>query len=166
MTRGWERLEKNFILVRVRAMPFPVPVSSRPNLLVLNPRLVVREKQPSSSLNGRLWVGLYANHMANVWRLIHKGSLTPWAGSEGAGRRRCVTPTHIIVSVYSSAHQSPVCSTFDLLKDDVFQSVTHAYLEKEIPRAPNRSRTYDLPISTSDALPLSYRRLVVARPLN
>ena len=34
--------------------------------------------------------------------------------------------------------------------------------------APNRSRIYmyDLAISTSDALPLSYRRLVVARPLN
>ena len=38
--------------------------------------------------------------------------------------------------------------------------------KKEIPSAPSRSRTYDLPISTSDALPLSYRRLVVARPLN
>ena len=37
--------------------------------------------------------------------------------------------------------------------------------EKKKPSAPgNRSRTYDLPISTSDALPLSYRRVVVARP--
>ena len=53
------------------------------------------------------------------------------------------------------------------LKDDVFQSVTQAYSEKKkFPSAPNRSRTYDLPISTSDALPLSYRRLVVARQLN
>ena len=34
--------------------------------------------------------------------------------------------------------------------------------KKEIASVPNRSRTYDLPISTSDALPLSYRRLVVA----
>ena len=54
------------------------------------------------------------------------------------------------------------------LKDDVFLSVTQAYSDKvkKNPRAPNRSRTYVLPISTSDALPLSYRRLVVARPLN
>ena len=49
---------------------------------------------------------------------------------------------------------------------NVFQQVTQAYSEKEIPSAPNRSRTYDLPISTSDALPLSYRRLVVAKSLN
>ena len=60
---------------------------------------------------------------------------------------------------------------FRKLKDYVFQSVTQAYSEKENenPSAPNRSRTYDLPIrsiSTSDALTLSYRRLVVARPLN
>ena len=60
-------------------------------------------------------------------------------------------------------------STYSKLKDDVFHSVTQpAYSEKENenPSAPNRSRTYDLPISTSDALPLNYRRLVVARPLN
>ena len=38
--------------------------------------------------------------------------------------------------------------------------------KKEIPRGPNRSRTYDLSICTSDALRLSYRRLVVARSLN
>ena len=43
----------------------------------------------------------------------------------------------------------------------VFQSVIQAY-----PSAPNRSRTFDLPIASSDALPLSYRRLVVARTLN
>ena len=50
----------------------------------------------------------------------------------------------------------------------VFLLVTQAYSDKvkKNPSAPNRSRTYDLPISTSDALPLSYRRLVVARPLN
>ena len=41
-----------------------------------------------------------------------------------------------------------------------FQSVTQAYSEKEIPCSPNRSRTYDFPITSSDALPLSYRRLV------
>ena len=54
-----------------------------------------------------------------------------------------------------------------IVKDDVFLSVTQAYSDyKKNPSAPNRSRTYDLPISTSDALPLSFRRLVVARPLN
>ena len=44
-----------------------------------------------------------------------------------------------------------------------FLLVTQAYSDKvkKNPSAPNRSRTYDLPISTSDALPLSYRRLVV-----
>ena len=37
--------------------------------------------------------------------------------------------------------------------------VTRGYSEKTRVR-PNRSRTYDLPITSSDALPLSYRRLV------
>ena len=31
--------------------------------------------------------------------------------------------------------------------------MTQAYPEKEIPSAPIRSRTYDLPITSSDALP-------------
>ena len=55
-----------------------------------------------------------------------------------------------------------------IVEYDVFLLVTQAYSDKvkKNPSAPNRSRTYDLPISTSDALPLSYRRLVVARPLN
>ena len=44
-----------------------------------------------------------------------------------------------------------------------FQWVKQAYSEKEIPSSPNRSRTYDLPITSSDALPLSYRRLVGAK---
>ena len=43
-----------------------------------------------------------------------------------------------------------------------YSVVTQAYSEKEIPSSPNRSRTYDLPITSSDALPLSYRRLVGA----
>ena len=38
--------------------------------------------------------------------------------------------------------------------------------EKENPRSPTGSRNYDLPITSSDALPLSYGRLVGARPLN
>ena len=41
-----------------------------------------------------------------------------------------------------------------------YSVMTQAYSEKEIPSSPNRSRTYDLPITSSDALPLSYRRLV------
>ena len=47
-----------------------------------------------------------------------------------------------------------------LMKIDIFQWVTKAYSENENPSSPNRSRTYDLPITSSDALPLSYRRLV------
>ena len=47
-------------------------------------------------------------------------------------------------------------------ENDIFQSVTQAYSEKEIPSSSNRSRTYDLPITSSDALTLSYRRLVGA----
>ena len=46
-----------------------------------------------------------------------------------------------------------------------YSVMTQAYSEKEIPSSPNRSRTYDLPITSSDALPLSHRRLVL-RPLN
>ena len=53
------------------------------------------------------------------------------------------------------------------MKHDFFQSVSQTYLEKENPSAPNRSKTYmyDLPISTLDALLLSYKRFVVAKPL-
>ena len=46
--------------------------------------------------------------------------------------------------------------------DVLFQKVTRAYSEKRNPSAPIRSRTYDLLITSSDALPLSYRRLVRA----
>ena len=48
--------------------------------------------------------------------------------------------------------------------DVLFQKVTQAYSEKN-PSAPIRSRTYDLPITSSDALPLSYRRLVGAKAI-
>ena len=47
--------------------------------------------------------------------------------------------------------------------DVFFRWVTQAYSEKEKPISPNRSRTYDLPITSSDALPLSYKRLVEAK---
>ena len=40
-----------------------------------------------------------------------------------------------------------------------------AYSEKRNPSAPLRSRTQDLPITSSDALPLSYRRLVGAKAI-
>ena len=43
--------------------------------------------------------------------------------------------------------------------------MTQAYLEKRKPSAPIRSRTKDLPITSSDALPLSYRRLVGAKAI-
>ena len=42
--------------------------------------------------------------------------------------------------------------------------MTQAYSEKN-PSAPIRSRTLDLPITSSDALPLSYRRLVGAKAI-
>ena len=41
--------------------------------------------------------------------------------------------------------------------------MTQAYSEKEIPT--NRSRTYNLPITSSDALSLSYRTLVGAKAI-
>ena len=41
-----------------------------------------------------------------------------------------------------------------------YSVMTQANSEKEIPSAPIRSLTQDLPITSSDALPLSYRRLV------
>ena len=40
-----------------------------------------------------------------------------------------------------------------------YSIMTQAYSEKEIPSSPNGSQTYDLSITSSDALPLSYRRL-------
>ena len=45
------------------------------------------------------------------------------------------------------------------------QSVTQEYSEKSFPSSPNRSRTYDLPVASPGAIPLSYRRPVEARPL-
>ena len=41
-----------------------------------------------------------------------------------------------------------------------YSVMTQAYSEKEIPSSPNRSRNYDLPITSSDVPPLNYRRLV------
>ena len=60
-----------------------------------------------------------------------------------------------------------MAATFEcyLVLKDCFQSVTQAYSEKENSSAPNLSRPYDLPISSSVALPLIYRSLVVTRPL-
>lgn len=48
----------------------------------------------------------------------------------------------------------------------ISESGTQAYLEEENPSSPNRNRTYDLLITSSDILSLTYRRLVEARPLN
>ena len=44
-----------------------------------------------------------------------------------------------------------------------YSVMTQAYSEKEIPSSPNRSGTYDLLITSLEALPLSYRRLVGAK---
>ena len=46
-----------------------------------------------------------------------------------------------------------------------YSVMTQAYSEKEIPSSPKRSQTYDLPITSSDTLPLSYRRLVGAKAI-
>ena len=46
-----------------------------------------------------------------------------------------------------------------------YSVMTQAYSEKEIPSSPNRSRTYDLPITSSDAPALSYRRRVGAKAI-
>ena len=46
-----------------------------------------------------------------------------------------------------------------------YSVMTQANSEKEIPSSPNRSQTYDLPITSLDTLPLSYRRLVEAKAI-
>ena len=46
-----------------------------------------------------------------------------------------------------------------------YSIMTQAHSEKEVPSSPNRSRTCDFPITSSDALPLSYRRLVGAKAI-
>ena len=60
------------------------------------------------------------------------------------------------------------CKTFhkkiSFENDVLFLKVTQAYSEKN-PSAPIRSRTQDLPITSSDALLLSYRRLVGAKAI-
>ena len=71
-----------------------------------------------------------------------------------------------LMSSYICTCERTIFKIIQRLKDEIFQLVTQAYSEKEILSAPSRSQTYDLPIRTSDALPLSYRRLVVPRPLN
>ena len=49
--------------------------------------------------------------------------------------------------------------------DVLFSNDTGRYSEKEILSSHNRGRTYDLPNTSSDALPLSYRRLVGAKAI-
>ena len=51
-----------------------------------------------------------------------------------------------------------------------YSVMTQAYSEKEIPSSPNRrteqwSQTHDLPITSLDALPLSYRRPAGAKAI-
>ena len=45
----------------------------------------------------------------------------------------------------------------------IFQSVKQVARKKN-PNAPNKSQIHDLPVTSSDALPLSYRRIVGAEP--
>ena len=51
------------------------------------------------------------------------------------------------------------------IENDFFQRVTQAYLKKEIPSSPNKSQTYDLPITSLDALPATGDSWEL-RPLN
>ena len=66
----------------------------------------------------------------------------------------------------SSHHfiQCVICNNFVSLRMVYLQSVTQAYFKKH-PSSPNRSRNYDL-VTSLDAVPLSYRRLMEARRLN
>ena len=58
-----------------------------------------------------------------------------------------------------------ILSPVSKVKDDVFHSVTQVYSEKENPSAHNSgSQTCNLPVTSSDALPLSYRRLARGSP--
>ena len=50
-------------------------------------------------------------------------------------------------------------------QNDVLFSNDTGILGKKILSSPKRSRTYDLPITSSDALPLSYRRLMGAKAI-
>ena len=59
----------------------------------------------------------------------------------------------------------PLNSTYCVLRMMYYSVMAQAYSEKEIPSASIRSRTYDLTITSSDALPLSYRRLVGAKAI-
>lgn len=54
-----------------------------------------------------------------------------------------------------------IITTF--LKDVIFLHC-HMHTRKKNPNFPDRNRNYSLPITSSDALPLSYRRLVGAWP--
>ena len=45
----------------------------------------------------------------------------------------------------------------------IFQSVKQV-AQKKNPNAPNKSQIHDLPVTSLDALPLSYRRIVGAEP--
>ena len=49
------------------------------------------------------------------------------------------------------------------LRKTIFQSVKQVARKKN-PSAPNKSQIHDLPVTSSDALPLSYRRIVGAEP--
>ena len=52
-----------------------------------------------------------------------------------------------------------------VLGKDVFILLVIQATRKKNPSSPNRSRTYDLLVTSPDALPLSYRRLMGAKAI-
>ena len=69
-------------------------------------------------------------------------------------------------------HCFVVCSIVSKqIREDLVRAPYHPYSvgdtgdSEKNPSSPNRSRTYDLLVSSPDALPLSYRRLVGAKAI-
>ena len=68
-----------------------------------------------------------------------------------------VSCSNTLKNLLSSVH----CQGLTSVYSGMFYSVTQApYSEKENPSSPNRTQTYDLPITSAHALPLNYRRLM------
>ena len=116
----------------------------------------------------------------NLEKVILSSGALPGGGRIGGGERLWMKSWSLtvplknvdvvigwIVSLYFKISVNPYQWQIKaiLFENDIFQWVTLAFSEKEIRSSPNRSRTYDLPITSSDALPLSYRRLVGAKAI-
>ena len=87
-------------------------------------------------------------------------SIVTWCSLTLKREKNIMLKYSLHVDVWQNVQQD-LCKRWNFSASD-----TGILGKKEILSVPNMSRTYELPISTSDALPLSYRRLVVARPLN